>query len=127
MKARQFLRVHGEWFKPVEPLLELIESSPTADFNFDVELINHKKKVNAQIQKSRKSRKRKIDERRKRFGKNVNSLIEANGLSRVDFSLKIGISPATVSDLISGKITPRPRTMRKIANLFDISVESITQ
>jgi TetR/AcrR family transcriptional regulator, cholesterol catabolism regulator len=40
----------------------------------------------------------------------------ARGLSQADLARRVGMRPATISAIETGKTCPRPRTLRRLAN-----------
>ncbi len=55
------------------------------------------------------------------IGSRISHLIEALGLNKSKFAAKIGISPASVSTICSGKNGVSGQTVKVICSVFDVS------
>lgn len=59
------------------------------------------------------------------FSSNFKTLLNSSGLSLKDFSLKTGITTATISRYLSGARTPEVSILVRIASYFNVSVDWI--
>lgn len=59
------------------------------------------------------------------FGKNLEQLMIANGLSQVDLANRAGLTPAAVSQLLSGQRNPALSTIMKILSDFPVTFERL--
>ena len=57
------------------------------------------------------------------FAKNLNELRKENGFSRVELSLKLGVSTRLISYWENGKRECDFNILIKIANLFSVSID----
>ena len=51
----------------------------------------------------------------------IQQVIEEMGIKKIDFAKTIGVSPAFVSELWSGKKSPSDRTIRDICDKFNVN------
>lgn len=64
-------------------------------------------------------------EARKLFMKNLNRLMEQNGITQSDLVERLGVSSATASDWVNGVKYPRVDAMQALAELLDISMSDL--
>lgn len=59
------------------------------------------------------------------YGVNIRKLREKSGISQLELSEIIGVSPSSITMYECGERVPRDAIKIKIANYFGVSVESI--
>lgn len=61
------------------------------------------------------------------FGKTLESLIEKHNMSVRQFAQEIGVSPKTAQEWVGkeGRFPSNPESLKKIANLFDITIHEL--
>lgn len=59
------------------------------------------------------------------YGVNIKKLREKNGISQLELSEIVGVSPSSITMYECGERVPRDTIKIKIANYFGVSVESI--
>ncbi|SNZ07705.1 Helix-turn-helix [Persephonella hydrogeniphila] len=63
------------------------------------------------------------DNKENSFGCRLKKLLETLGLSQRKFAEEIGVKPPTISEYISGKTNPSPRTLKIIEEKFNVNPE----
>lgn len=59
------------------------------------------------------------------FTDNLKKILQSNNMTYKELALKIGVKASSVSMWMNGKSLPRMGTLDKIADLFNISAESL--
>lgn len=57
--------------------------------------------------------------------KTIRELREARGWKQLDLAYQLGVTPATIYNWESGKHNPNALQLRKLAQLFDVSMDII--
>jgi transcriptional regulator with XRE-family HTH domain len=57
------------------------------------------------------------------FRQNLNTLLDSNGMSAYDLSVKVGVAPSTMSRYLSGFRTPDLACAIKLADFFGVSID----
>ena len=57
------------------------------------------------------------------FKNNLSALLESNGMSAYDLSVKVGVAPSTMSRYLSGFRAPEFSCVLKIADFFSVSID----
>ena len=63
----------------------------------------------------------------KRFGKNLQSVMKNLDLTGASLSEKTGLTPAAISQILSGKREPLLSTVIRIMNVIPVSFERLTR
>ena len=68
---------------------------------------------------------KEIDFNKKNFHKNLKHLMERNHISGVELAKRLDLSKGAISNYLHGTSSPRTNTLRKIADLFGESIDTL--
>lgn len=100
-------------------LVEILDSEWTAN-------VANTLSIDEWIEKaSTEESRRRLASQKRAFAESVKTILSERGLSQDDLAERLGIRQSTLSELISGKFKPQPKTLKKLADALECTIHDL--